>query len=219
MGKRREPSCMFTNEFGPGGFYSRTAVSIATDFQSGPGGQCKTRILFSSSSKHKKIFLVYRNTGIHKSKWITVHWLKDCTGRFVIEVYGDSDKVSADVVLLHSCPQTLMPNPVQGLLEVLWRHGRGLAHKGFWSWRSALWYSFLFWSLPVLRQWSFPLGLQSVQYDLQHDFARPCHNAYERLTFIGPLFIVLTMTFTLPATASTVWLFPGMSQKTKTKSK
>ena len=56
MGKRREPSCMFTNEFGPGGFYSRTAVSIATDFQSGPGGQCKTRILFSSSSKHKKYF-------------------------------------------------------------------------------------------------------------------------------------------------------------------
>ena len=30
----------------------------------------------------------------------------------------DSDKVGADVVLLHSCPQSCMPNPVKGLLEV-----------------------------------------------------------------------------------------------------
>ena len=45
----------------------------------------------------------------------------------------------------------------------LWRHGRGLA--GAWNishiecvgWRSALWYSFLLWSLPVLRRWSSPL--------------------------------------------------------------
>ena len=30
----------------------------------------------------------------------------------------DSDKVGADVVLLHSCPQSCMPNPVEGFLEV-----------------------------------------------------------------------------------------------------
>ena len=30
----------------------------------------------------------------------------------------DSDKVGADVVLLHGCPQSCMPNPVGGLLEI-----------------------------------------------------------------------------------------------------
>ena len=39
---------------------------------------------------------------------------EDCTGGLVIEVFYDSDKV----VLLHSCPQSCMPNPVEGLLEV-----------------------------------------------------------------------------------------------------
>ena len=34
-----------------------------------------------------------------------------------IEVYDDLDKVCADV-LLHGCPQSYMPNPVEGLLEV-----------------------------------------------------------------------------------------------------
>ena len=33
------------------------------------------------------------------------------------EVFDDSDKVGADVVLLHGCPQGCMPNPVRGLLE------------------------------------------------------------------------------------------------------
>ena len=28
------------------------------------------------------------------------------------------DKVGADVVLLHGCPLSFMPNPVEGLLEV-----------------------------------------------------------------------------------------------------
>ena len=28
------------------------------------------------------------------------------------------DKVCADVVLLHGCPQSCMPNPVEGLIEV-----------------------------------------------------------------------------------------------------
>ena len=32
--------------------------------------------------------------------------------------FGDLDKVCADVVLLHGCLQSCMPNPVEGLLEV-----------------------------------------------------------------------------------------------------
>ena len=36
----------------------------------------------------------------------------------VTEVFDDSDKVGADVVLLHGCPQSCMPNPVEGSLEV-----------------------------------------------------------------------------------------------------
>ena len=34
------------------------------------------------------------------------------------EVFDDLDKVCADVVLLRGCPQSCMPNPVEGLLEV-----------------------------------------------------------------------------------------------------
>ena len=36
----------------------------------------------------------------------------------VIEVFDDSDKVGADVVLLHGCPQSCTPNPIEGPLEV-----------------------------------------------------------------------------------------------------
>ena len=43
---------------------------------------------------------------------------EDSTDGFVIEVFDDSDKVGADVVLLRGCPQSCMPNPVEGLLEV-----------------------------------------------------------------------------------------------------
>ena len=43
---------------------------------------------------------------------------EDCTSGLVIEVFNDSDKVGADVVLLHCCPQSYMPNPVEGFLEV-----------------------------------------------------------------------------------------------------
>ena len=43
---------------------------------------------------------------------------EDCTSGLVIEVYDDSDKVGADVVLIHGCPQSCMPNPIEGLLEV-----------------------------------------------------------------------------------------------------
>ena len=58
-----------------------------------------------------------------------------------------------------------MQNHVKGLpyLPSLGRHGRGLAGAGDTSHiecvvrRSALWYFFLRWSLPVLRRWSSPL--------------------------------------------------------------
>ena len=43
---------------------------------------------------------------------------EDCTTSLVIEVFDDSDKVGADVVLLHGCPQSCMANPVEGLIEV-----------------------------------------------------------------------------------------------------
>ena len=43
---------------------------------------------------------------------------EDCTSGLVIEVFDDSDKVGADVVLLNGCPQSCLPNPVEGLHEV-----------------------------------------------------------------------------------------------------
>ena len=45
---------------------------------------------------------------------------EDCTSFFVIEVFDDLDNVGADVhvVLFNGCPQSCMPNPVEGLLEV-----------------------------------------------------------------------------------------------------
>ena len=43
---------------------------------------------------------------------------EDGISGLVIEVFDDSDNVGADVVLLHGCPQSCMPNPVEGLLEV-----------------------------------------------------------------------------------------------------
>ena len=36
----------------------------------------------------------------------------------IIEVFDDLDKVCADAVLLHGCPQSCMPNTVEGLLGV-----------------------------------------------------------------------------------------------------
>ena len=43
---------------------------------------------------------------------------EDCTSGLVIEVFDDSDRVGADVALLHGCRQSSMPNPVEGLFEV-----------------------------------------------------------------------------------------------------
>ena len=43
---------------------------------------------------------------------------EDHTSGFVIEIFYDSNRVGADAVLLHGCPQSCMPNPVEGRLEV-----------------------------------------------------------------------------------------------------
>ena len=40
---------------------------------------------------------------------------EDCTSGLVIEIFDDLDKVGADVVLLHGCPQSCVKNPVEGL--------------------------------------------------------------------------------------------------------
>ena len=42
---------------------------------------------------------------------------EDGSSGLVIEVFDDLNKVCADV-LFHGCPQSCMPNPVEGLLEV-----------------------------------------------------------------------------------------------------
>ena len=47
---------------------------------------------------------------------------EDGTNGPVTEVFDDSDKVGTDV-LLHDCPHSCMPNPVEGLLELY--HGSG----------------------------------------------------------------------------------------------
>ena len=43
---------------------------------------------------------------------------EDGTSGLAIEVFDDLDTVGADVVLLHGCPQSCMPNPVEDSLEV-----------------------------------------------------------------------------------------------------
>ena len=43
---------------------------------------------------------------------------EDGTCGLVIEVFDDLDEIGADVVFLHGCLQSCMPNPVEGLLEV-----------------------------------------------------------------------------------------------------
>ena len=43
---------------------------------------------------------------------------EDCASGPVKKVFDDSDKVGADVLLLHDCPQSCMPKPVECLLEV-----------------------------------------------------------------------------------------------------
>ena len=43
---------------------------------------------------------------------------EDCTSGLIREVSDDSDKVGTDVIFLYGCPQSCMPNLVEGLYEV-----------------------------------------------------------------------------------------------------
>ena len=92
-------------------------------------------------------------------------------------MFDDSNNVAADVVLFHGRPQSCMPNPDEGFLEVYEDMVEVLMVleifltedfyvkdlvRGAPSCSEAC----LFFSNDLLR-----LRLQSVQYDLQHDFA------------------------------------------------
>ena len=102
---------------------------------------------------------------------------EDCTCGLVIEVFDDSDKVGADVVLLHGCPQSCMSYPVESLLKVYEDMVEVLLVLKIFltedSWVEDLLCgahscseACLFFSNYLLSLW-----LQSVRYDLQHDFA------------------------------------------------
>ena len=43
---------------------------------------------------------------------------EDGTSGLVIQVFDDSDKIGAYVVLVQGCPHSCMPNPFEGRLEV-----------------------------------------------------------------------------------------------------
>ena len=43
---------------------------------------------------------------------------EDGTSGLDIEVFDDLHKICVDVVLLHGCPQSCMPNSIEGLLKV-----------------------------------------------------------------------------------------------------
>ena len=98
---------------------------------------------------------------------------EDCTSGFVIEVFDDSEKGGADVVLLHDCPRSCMQNPVEGLLEVYEDILEVLLVLKIYLTEDSQIENLLcgapscseaclFFSNDLLRLW-----LQSVQYDLQ----------------------------------------------------
>ena len=104
-------------------------------------------------------------------------FVEDGTSGLVIKVFDDSDMVGADVVLLQGCPQSCIPNPVEGLLEVYEDMVEVLVVLDIFLTEDSSVEDLLcgtpscseaclFFSNDLLR-----LRLQSVQYDLQHDFA------------------------------------------------
>ena len=94
-----------------------------------------------------------------------------------MEVFDDLDKVSAEVVLLHGCPQSCMPSPLEGLLQVYEDVVEVLLVLEIFLTENAQVEDLLcgapscseaclFFSNDLLCLW-----LQSVQYDVQYDFA------------------------------------------------
>ena len=109
---------------------------------------------------------------------------EDGTSGLVIEVFDDLDKVGADVVLLHCCQQSCMPNPVKGLLEIYEDMVEVLLVLVIFLTENAqvedllcgtpsFSEACLFFSDDLLCLW-----LHFVQYDLQHDFAWVTDEAY-----------------------------------------
>ena len=91
-------------------------------------------------------------------------------------VFDDWDKVGADVILLHGCPQSCMPKPVEGLLEVYEDVVEVLLVLEIFLTEDSLVEDLLY-GAPCSEACQFfcdglfHLWLQSVRYDLQHDFA------------------------------------------------
>ena len=101
---------------------------------------------------------------------------EDGTGGLVIEVFDGLDKVCADVVFLHGRPQSCMPNPVESLLEVyedmvevllvlVIFPTENVKVEDLLCGAPSCSEACLFFGDDLLRLW-----LQSVQYDLHHDF-------------------------------------------------
>ena len=116
---------------------------------------------------------------------------EDYTIGLVIEVFDDSDKVCADVVFLHGCPKSCMPNPVKGLLEVYEDIVEVLlvlkifltsnAFEDLLCGTPSCSEACLFFGDDLLRLW-----LQSVRCDLQRDFAWVTVVAYcLQVSFLG----------------------------------
>ena len=79
-------------------------------------GSSRTLVLVFRTKVFAKTILEQSNCCSEPVSYAAVG--EDGNSGLVIEVLGDMDKVCADVVLLHCCPQSCMPNPVEGLLEV-----------------------------------------------------------------------------------------------------
>ena len=101
---------------------------------------------------------------------------EDCTSGHVTEVFDDLNKAGADIVLLHGCPQSCMPNPVEGLPEVYEDMVEVLLVLEIFLTVDAKVEDLLCGAPAGSEACLFfsddlCLWLQSVQYDLQHDFA------------------------------------------------
>ena len=102
---------------------------------------------------------------------------EDGTSGLVMKVFDDSDKVCTDVVLLHGCPESGMPNLVEGPLEVH-EDMTGVLPAPKTLPTDDLWVEDLLCGAPACSEAHLlpsddpaRLWLQSVQYDLQHDSA------------------------------------------------
>ena len=101
---------------------------------------------------------------------------EDCTGGLIV-VFDYSDKVGTDVVLLHGCPQSCMPTPFGGLLEVYEHMVEVLLVLEIFLPEDSRVEDLLCGApscseaCPLFSNNLLRLCLQPVQYDLQHDFA------------------------------------------------